>query len=931
MLIDPLRAHDLLGRLLEVPPEHRGVWLTREIADDPQLRERLLAALPPPSGVAVERREPQVTFTVSQAPPVDPLLGVPLGPFRVDERLAEQGGMGTVYRGTRADGLFEQEVAIKVLARGLETATFLHRFTIERRVLGRLQHPYIVGILDGGATPDDRPYLVMEWVVGDPLDQYCVTHGLDLRQRLALFEQVCAAVQYAHSQGVVHSDLKPSNILVTEDAHPKLLDFGLAKFVGGSPDNDLTRASTGNDGLTPAYASPEQIRGDTVSETTDVYALGVVLYELLTGVRPHEVNGKSATEVERLICDENPQPPSDRTPTSEPRSDAALRPIPRGELRGALDSIVLKALDKAPSRRYQTVAALRNDIQRYLDGAPVVTVQRRRTRRIRGALFLSTVAVLAAATAWWTVPYTKRAAPGSHPTSVDASRRVIAVLPFESVTPDGRPGYFAAGITDDVASQLSKVSALRVVSRAAVAGVKTPKKAFGALAQELGVGSVVTGTVREDRRHVRVTVELADARSARVLWSDRYDREITDVFAVQGEIAQRVAEALDTSLTLEEQAQLGKRPTSSVAAYQLFIRGRAAYFEEKQLQKALDLLHQAVEADPDFALAYAYLSRFSGFAAMRGDPTAPLRGIAAAHRALAIDPQLAPAQHGLGLNLYLSGRIGEALTTLRRSIELDPSFATGLDDLSLVEVVKGRFDESLAHAKQGMQLQRNQSVAYYHVSVPLQLLDDDERTVRFLSDATTRFPASSNLQEIWAFADLRAGRTQLALNRTRHVLEEAPRDFSARVAYAEIATFAGAADAPSATDALPQKDGIDVWVAPYTARQLDAYHKYLAGRITEAGAVFDRIVEGNRRSITEGADHPNLFMQNAAVYAVRGQSSQALDWLERAYAAGWRDGRTMARDPLLASVRHEPRFRQIVSRIEADVAAMRARADFAGL
>jgi eukaryotic-like serine/threonine-protein kinase len=308
------------------------------------------------------------------------LAGTLLGPWRVIREI-DRGGMATVYLATRGDDEFEKRVAIKVVRPGMDTADLLERFRYERQILANLDHPYIARLLDGGSTAHGRPFLVMEYVEGQPIDAYCRQHELGIHDRCTLFLEVLEAVSYAHRNLVVHRDLKPGNIFVARDGLPKLLDFGVAKLLDteGGEGSAATRL-TGRP-MTPEYASPEQVMGLPVGTASDVYSLGVVLYELLTGVRPQRVNSANPAEIERVIC---------RTATiapSEALADAGAsgRRLPK-QLKGDLDNIVLMAMRKEPARRYRSVDELAADLRAYLEGRPVRA--RKDSVRYRSAKFV---------------------------------------------------------------------------------------------------------------------------------------------------------------------------------------------------------------------------------------------------------------------------------------------------------------------------------------------------------------------------------------------------------------------------------------------------------------------------------------------------------------------------------------------------------------
>lgn len=324
-----------------------------------------------------------------------------IGSYRLIEEIG-RGGMGTVYRAVRADDVFNLEVAIKVVRRGMDTEAVLERFRTERQILASLEHPYIARIMDGGTTDDDLPYFVMEYVEGRPLTRYCDEEKLSVPERLQLFRKVCEAVSYAHQNLVVHRDLKPGNILVTGEGKPKLLDFGIAKIVSGTPGHEITDATrTALRMATPAYASPEQIRGGLTTVASDVYSLGVVLYELLTGHPPYRLETRDPEALAQMICEREPTRASTVVGYREEVGTNKQFVIEPGEvsrnrkttiealkrrLRGDLDNIVATALRKEPQRRYGSVERLSEDVRRHLEGEPVLA--RKDTFRYRSSKFI---------------------------------------------------------------------------------------------------------------------------------------------------------------------------------------------------------------------------------------------------------------------------------------------------------------------------------------------------------------------------------------------------------------------------------------------------------------------------------------------------------------------------------------------------------------
>jgi len=358
------RISTIFDRAMDARDEERSALLDQFCGSDETIRrevEEMLEAHESPGLIAERRLVTNDGFTASAR--LDGVLpnGARVGPYRIECPIGA-GGMGDVYRAERADGAYTQTVALKVLRPGYRTNEMVRRFRIERQALARLVHPGIATILDGGALDDGRPYIVLEFVQGVPVTTYCTQRALSLEDRLTLFLRIVSAVQFAHGRLVVHRDLKPSNILVQSDGAPRLLDFGIAKLLDLQSDASLAMTTSPDVRfLTPEYAAPEQIRGEAPSTATDVYALGVLLFEVLTGCKPFPATGRTVAALERAILETAPPMPS----------SVADGPSARG-LRGDLDRIVLMALRKESERRYLSAGQFGDDIERFLAGRPVV-------------------------------------------------------------------------------------------------------------------------------------------------------------------------------------------------------------------------------------------------------------------------------------------------------------------------------------------------------------------------------------------------------------------------------------------------------------------------------------------------------------------------------------------------------------------------------
>jgi eukaryotic-like serine/threonine-protein kinase len=583
------------------------------------------------------------------------------GPPRGGERVGAyvivrelgRGGMGTVFLAERADGQFEKQVAIKILNRGADTAEILRRFRAERQILAKLDHPNIARLLDAGTTDDGLPYFIMDYIVGSPVTRFAVAQKLSTRQRLELFLKICAAVDFAHRNLIVHRDIKPSNILANAEGEPKLLDFGIAKLLAKDEDAAQLTAEA-QQHLTPICASPEQAKGDPITVATDIYSLGALLYEMLSGQKPHRFSTARPTREELALVVGEQVPP----PPSAVASDAQTARL----LRGDLDAIVLFAMQKEPGMRYATVADLAADIRRHLAREPVVArhptlgyrakclVKRNGSRLVASAAVVIVLAGVVFAF-WVRSQQNAHEVAGMRARGVSAPasdiRKSIAVLPFENLGDNNSPSYFADGVQDNILTDLGKVGDLKVISRSGVAPYRGKKRNMKQIGRDLNVANVLEGSVQISGDRVRINAQLIDTKTDTQIWAEQYDRKLEDIFALQSELAQTIAAQLKATLSNSEKAEIWRQPTQDLQAYDLYLRARAALRGEggiiprENWRVAVSFLNRAIARDPKFTLAYCLLNEANVLEYRFGEEHSP-QNLAAAKDAAEIALRLEP-------------------------------------------------------------------------------------------------------------------------------------------------------------------------------------------------------------------------------------------------------------------------------------------------
>ncbi len=672
----------LFAEAAALPVEKRDSFLETACGGDHELRaeiESLLRAdetLRDPVGAAIEEAAQNVAGTHGADASVTPVAeGDRIGPYRLIDVLG-RGGMSTVYRAVRADEEYSKEVAVKVLRSGFLGDDTLERFRQERQILADLEHPNIARLLDGGTREDGTPFVVMELVDGLPIDEYARRHDLGLSDRIAVFRKVCAAVQYAHQRLVVHRDLKPSNILVQPDGTPKLLDFGIAKLLDSEAPAMTVTARTW---MTPEYASPEQVRAERVSTASDVYSLGAVLYELLTGRRPYDFSTRNAAEIERIVCETVPAQPSQAVAEDGGPEDAGTTPsVPSRRLRGDLDNIVLMALRKEPERRYGSAGELADDLERFENGLPVRSRpdtlgyrSRKFIRRHRWSVATATLlALLVSAFGLLMFIQAQRLAKERDVANLerDKARRVAGFM-NELLTSWDDAGVVAGDLT-----------ARQLVDRGA------EKLAAGELEDQPGVRAALLATVGEvyvfHSEYTRAKELVEEAHSLRLAEFGEEHLETAASFAALGELAYRAGDHEQAEAQYLKALEIRKRLAGDVStevadslAQLATLFHAAGKFEEAEQHYGGALeRYQVLRGDADrtvLHLKQAY-SELAGTLGRTDEELALLREVLTGSIELYGEDHLRVAEVSGQLAVYLKNRslFDEAEPLYRRALDL---------------------------------------------------------------------------------------------------------------------------------------------------------------------------------------------------------------------------------------------------------------------
>jgi serine/threonine protein kinase/Tfp pilus assembly protein PilF len=828
------------------------------------------------------------------------MIGKTISHYKILKKIGE-GGMGEVY--LAEDTKLRRKVALKFLPHGFASDTdALARFKREARAAASLDHPNIITIHDV-AEYENRPYIVMAYVEGELLSDLIARKELSLERAIEIASGVCSGLARAHEASVVHRDIKPANIVIATDGQPRILDFGLAKLRGVSKlTQDGSTLGTAN------YMSPEQARGEDVDHRSDIFSLGAVLYEMITGCRPFR--GDHPAAVMYSITNEEPQP---------------LRRF-NNQTSEDMERVVTKALTKKADERYQhagdllvDLTAVKRSSEARASGAFVST---KSSRFVNPRVMLGGVAaVLTVLGLYFFLPRGGEAPP--------TESKSIAVLPFQNLSADPENEYFSDGITEDIIAQLSKIADLRVISRTSVMRYKGSGKSVREIGKELGVATLLEGSVRRSQGQVRIVSQLIDARTDEQIWAQTYDRELSAIFKIQSDVAEKIARALEATLTDEVAARIRAAPTASMEAYDYYLRGRESYhlYRNEHNENAIVFYKKALEQDPDYALAYAglgdaYSQRvfLFGFELAWRDSAMQV-----SKKAISIDPNLSEGYKALALALTSKGWYKKALESNLKAVELDPNNINATTNVGWTYIFLGRPDKAIPRLRKEYTKEEN-FLRLAGLGLAYSQLGHWEEAREWINKALEIRPDLADAHAMTANTYLEERRYDEAKAIAQELIQRQPDDYAGYDLMARIEVRTGSL--PQARELFARV--LEMWPGgdPDLKNDVEHYLACVLWKLSErdqARPLMEQASAWLRNEVENGSEDSRFLFRLAVMEAVQGNKTQALDWLQRAFDMGDLEYLWAERNPFLESIHDDERFKVMAAEVRTRVEEMSRR------
>ncbi len=830
------------------------------------------------------------------------MIGQTISHYKMLEKLGE-GGMGIVYKAH--DTKLDRDVALKFLPPNL-TASFedVQRFELEAKAISALNHPNIATIYDVDEFSGQK-YLVLEYIAGGTLKSKLKQlksedKEFPISEVVNYGIQMAEALAHAHRHQIIHRDIKTDNMMLTEDGKVKLTDFGLAKLCGST---QLTK--TGSTLGTAAYMSPEQIRGEEVDQRSDIFSFGIVLYELVTSHLPFR--GEFEAALSYSILNENP-----------PSIKSLRQKVPQ-----TLEQIINHCLEKDRSKRYQSVDEIVKELKN-VERDLSRSGERSEDRSTKMRWIVAAVIVVLAAIGIYLF-YPKL------PPKTTISKS-IAVLPFKNLSDSKEDEYFSDGLTEDIITQLSKISGIeKVIARTSVMRYKETNKSIRDIGKELDVATVLEGSVRRAGNQIRIVAQLIDVRNEGHLWAETYDREMTQIFTIQSDIAFRIATAMKSTLTQTERDQIQKKPTENITSYSYYIRGREYYnlYTNEYNEKAISLFQKSLELDQQYALAYAGLGdAFAQRVQRFGYPTKWIdSSIAYSTKAITIDPTLAEGYKALGLGYSAKGRFQRAIEMYNKAIEYNPGATPAATNIGFVKMYTGKFDEAIEWLKKGVENDPMSATAHVGLGYVYFLVGDFTKYEEIGGKLAIIDPGNANLYIGRSLNYMRLKEYPRAMDEIMKPLSVIPKNVNFVSIAGDIQLAMGnLAEAKKYYESAVKTDSL---VRSTVTGKLPllglGYIMWKEGNRDEARKVFTKIVKNNQKEIGEGNESFTLPLDIAYINAIEGKKEETYKWLQKAVNRGCRLYNWAQVDPLLENLRNDEKFKSIITYMQSDVDRMRER------
>jgi len=840
--------------------------------------------------------------------------GQTIARYKILEKLGD-GGMGVVFKAE--DTQLHRTVALKFLPKELACdLTAQEQLFHEAQTASALDHPNICTIYEVGKTEDGQPFICMAYYSGETLTKRIEKGSLRVQEAIEISVQTARGLQKAHEAGIIHRDIKPANMILTNDGFIKIIDFGLAN-VGTWKRITRKGATIG----TAAYMSPEQIRGERIDYRSDIWSLGVCLYEMLTGKIPFE--GDYEPALMYSILNDDPQ----RFINISPQVTGQFGSVEMRQIEG----IVKKCLEKKPEDRYQTMAELILDITHLQSKAheavlPPVQTKKRFFQNMHRIVWILIVVVILGIFSILSM--------NSFFSKPELKRKSIAVLPFKNLDNNQDDEYFSDGITEDVITQISRFGDLTVISRTSVMQYKNTKKTIPEIARELNVGTILEGSVRRLGNRVRIVSQLIDVGTDTHIWSETYDRQLRDVFLIQSDVAQKISQALKVTLRSEGFKPVPERSAGNITAYEHYLRGREYYyrFNKSDNEFAVSQFKMALDLEPNYAaalagLADAYAQRVAKF----GFPPEWVdSAITISNKAISIDVNLAEAHKALGLAYSGKGWHHRAAQSYQQAVELNPNYLTAVNNLGVEYSFMGEFDNALIWFKKSLPLNPTFPFSYYTVGGSYSNLDDYEKAREWFNKCIELQPDFQYVHAGEAVMYLRQGDYQHSFIEAKQILAVVPDDLEALTLAGWSKLFNG--EYTQAKSFFEKALTIDTtgtyWygIGRSSSTALGFINLQL-GQEDNARKMFQRSRRLDQIQLDQQSEWYTIRYDLALINAQEGNKIEAYRWLRKAIDVGWRDYHLGQQDPLLKSLQGDDEFKQMISGVQASIRDMRKRWD----